>query len=100
MPESTKALEQLTLTEHWEQLTAQDAWPVRLTPFAGSWLVDVTEEGDSTILIVELSPGTTAEAVYHLTGALASLFDLAVGSVLVAEVPERARRVWIKARTR
>jgi hypothetical protein len=81
-----------TLREQWETLSNKETCPNRLTPLIGSRPLD--EDGDG--LIVELTPGQTVDGIFHLTRALASFFDLAVGSVWVAEVPEKARRMRIE----
>jgi hypothetical protein len=80
-----------TLREQWETLTSKETCPVRLAPLVGSRPVDE----DGSALVVELEPGTTFDGVAHLTGALASFFDLAVGSVFVTAIPERARRIKV-----
>lgn len=99
MSENSTTLDQMTLSEKWAMLGDKDTCPVRLTPLVGSRVIDTSESFDSTVLIVELLPGMTFDGIFHLATSLASFFDLAMNSVLVADVPERARRVQVTLKT-
>lgn len=81
-----------TLREQWAQLSDKTTCPNRLAPLIGSKVVD---EDGSGLIIVELTPGQTIDGVAHLTGALASFFDLAMDTVFVTPIPEKARRIRI-----
>lgn len=85
-----------TLKEAWATLSNRHTCPQRLVPLQGSQLLETTRDGETTALLVELLPGGTAESLAHLTRSLASFFDLAVDSVSVAPVPEKARRARIE----
>jgi DNA/RNA-binding domain of Phe-tRNA-synthetase-like protein len=85
-----------TLAEDWRILRDKETCPYRLTPFVGSHDHDEWSEKDgSRVLIVELAPGMTFNSVAHLHEALESFFDLALGTVRMEPIQEKARRVRI-----
>jgi hypothetical protein len=79
----------------WPTLADKETCPYRLTPLVGSKVVSAQARGRTSVLTVELASAQTADALAHLTGALASEFKLRMGSVFMAAVPEKAHYVKI-----
>lgn len=81
--------------KRWPTLSDKDTCPYRLTPLVGSKVVAAKSRGRTSVLVVELAPAQTADAIAHLDKALASFYNLRKGSVFISDTAEKARHVQI-----
>lgn len=79
----------------WPILADKETCPFRLSPLVDSKVVKATSRGKTSVLVVRLAPSQTADAITHLTGALASYFNLRKRSVFISDDEEKARYVRI-----
>jgi hypothetical protein len=77
----------------WHIISDKETCPFRLAPLAGSKVIRAEAMGKTSVLTIRLAPSQTADAVTHLTGALASFFNMRVGSVFAAPDDNMARNV-------
>jgi hypothetical protein len=81
--------------KRWPVLADKETCPYRLTPLVGSKVIAAKSRGRTSVLTIELAPAQTADAVAHLTGAIASFYNLRKGSVFVSDQSDKARHVTI-----